>query len=236
MPDVEPAPSTLPTGDADALLTPPQQARSKRTLQAILDAALGLLAEEGVQGATVQGIVARAGVSVGSFYARFSGKDDLLRYLELRLWEDARARWDRALEARSWDGLALEALVEGIVGTLLEAQRVDERQRRALGQRVQGEGAEDPAVAFHAHLLEGVRSLLLDRTSELRHPDPSMAVLLGYRAVVGALREVDARGDAVPDERLVAELARLWLAYLGAGVPEEAGGTRGPVDFFDVWE
>ena len=35
---------------------------------------------------TVQDIVSRAGTSVGSFYARFSGKDDLFAYVEASVW------------------------------------------------------------------------------------------------------------------------------------------------------
>ena len=58
---------------------PPVQARSRRTLARILDASLTLLGERGRDGLTVQDIVSRAGTSVGSFYARFSGKEDLLR-------------------------------------------------------------------------------------------------------------------------------------------------------------
>ena len=220
--------------DSPDLLTPPKQARSRRTLQAILDASLDLLAERGLDGATVHEIVERAGTSVGSFYARFGGKDDLLRYLELRLWADARARWDEALEARAWDGLAIDAVVHGLVATLLEAERVGARQRRALGRRPGADGLADPAGDFHAHLLDGVRTLLLERSEAVRHPDPATAVVLGYRAVVGALRETEARGDGLDDERLADELARLYLAYLGAGADHGARDS-GPVDFFDVW-
>lgn len=228
------ADSHVPAGTPD-LLSPPKQARSRRTLDAILGAALALLDERGLDDTTVQGIVERAGTSVGSFYARFGGKDDLLRYLELRLWSDARARWDEALEAQAWEGRSIEEVVGGLVRTLLEAQSVDARQRRALGRRRgAGDGGHDPAADFHAHLLSGVRALLLERSARIRHPDPSTAVLLGYRAVVGALRESEARADALGDERMAEELARLYLAYLGAG-GEGGAASAGPVDFFEVW-
>lgn len=215
------------------LLSPPKQARSRRTLDAILDAALALLDERGLDGTTIHEIVERAGTSVGSFYARFGGKDDLLRYLELRLWSDARARWDEALEGRAWEGVGVEEVVEALVRTLIEAERVGARQRRALGRRRGAAADGDPAAEFHAHLLEGVRALLLERSGAIRHSDPATAVVLGYRAVVGALRETHARGDGLDDERLAEELARLYLAYLGVG--GHGGDGAGPVEFFDVW-
>ena len=217
------------------LVTPPRQARSRRTLQAIVDASLGLLEERGIEGTTVHEIVERAGTSVGSFYARFGGKDDLLRYLELKLWEDARSRWDGALRARAWDGLHLPGVVEALIRILVEAQRVGARQRRALRHRRGARAVPDPAADFHTHLLEGVRSLLMERRGDIRHPDPPVAILLGYRAVVGALRECEARGDDLDDSRLAGELSRLYLAYLGSTAEGAEDASRGPVDYFDVW-
>ena len=67
----------------------PKQHRSRRTLQRIARAALELIAQNGVEGTTVGAIVRRAGSSVGSFYARFDGKGDLLLYLDERIWEAA---------------------------------------------------------------------------------------------------------------------------------------------------
>ena len=58
-------------------LNPPQQSRSQRTLERIVAASLELLATQGPSGLTVQAVVDKADSSVGSFYARFKGKDDL---------------------------------------------------------------------------------------------------------------------------------------------------------------
>ena len=65
---------------------PPKQTRSRRTLERIVQASLDILEREGPDGLTVQAIVERAGSSVGSFYARFGGKDDLLEYVGDRVW------------------------------------------------------------------------------------------------------------------------------------------------------
>ena len=95
-----------------AHVNPPKQSRSKRTLERLVGASLEILGREGPDALTVQAIVERAGSSVGSFYARFAGKEDLLDYLGERVWREAAARWDEALASRDLSGLDLRQLVE----------------------------------------------------------------------------------------------------------------------------
>ena len=85
-----------------AQIRAPKQSRSKRTLERIVAASLELLEAEGLTGLTVHKVVAKAGSSVGSFYARFDGKEDLLDYLGERVWTEALERWEVALETRDW--------------------------------------------------------------------------------------------------------------------------------------
>lgn len=218
---------------------PPKQRRSQQTLDRIATAALQVIEEEGVDGATVAAIVDRSGASVGSFYARFPGKDNLVDYLRSRVWAEARQRWDASLAEAAWTGLTVEELVEGVVGLLHRSLHADFQRRRALGE----EGNQDRTGAelareFHAHVLDTLRGLLLARRKEISHPDPERAVELGYRIVVGAMRELlDPRGDAEELERdeLVGELSLVWLGYLGVGGRREATEPDGTVDFFDPW-
>ena len=98
---------------------PPVQARSRRTLARILDASLTLLGERGRDGLTVQDIVSRAGTSVGSFYARFSGKEDLIAYVEESVWTRARERWDEQLSARIGQDDLLGKRIRTVVELLL---------------------------------------------------------------------------------------------------------------------
>ena len=62
---------------------PPQQSRSRETLDRILDAAEQVLAEKAFGEATLAEIMDRAGVTVGAFYRRFPDKNALLRHLGL---------------------------------------------------------------------------------------------------------------------------------------------------------
>ncbi len=216
-------PDLLPT-------QPPKQSRSKRTLERIVRASLAILENEGPEGLTVQAIVGRSGSSVGSFYARFAGKDELLAYLGDRIGREAAERWDRALAEEAWDDLGLGERVEGAVRLLAEAGRSRGGVLRALEQ---APGArEDAWRSFRTHVLRGLEGLLLERAGEMEHPEPSVAVRLGLLAVLAVLEEpAEDAAEAIPEERRREEAARLLRTYL-------MGGERrrpGPPDFFDVW-
>jgi AcrR family transcriptional regulator len=220
----------------------PKQDRSRRTLARIERAALELIGERGVESTSVHDIVDRARSSVGSFYARFDGKESLLRHLESRIWEGARERWDEAIASREpeeWLEIELPDLTEAIVRLLLETYRVHARQRRLLETRHAPDGAADAASDFYRHVRGGIRALLLARPELIGHPDPSTAVDFSLVVVSGALREFHegaSLDDALPvptDERLVHELGRLVLGYLGAEEPEAEHGSQ--IEFFDIW-
>lgn len=212
---------------------PPKQTRSRRTLERIVRASLELLGEEGPEGLTVQAIVTRAGSSVGSFYARFAGKEELLEYLGERVWREAAERWDQALASRDWSGSDLAGLVDGSVRLLGEAGRSRATYLKAL-ERTPG-ARDDAYLAFRDHVLEGMAELLLARSDEMDHPDPEVAVRLGLRAALGVLDEAPAAGAAsISPERRMEEASLLLRTYL---IQAGRGGTIDPdtVDFFDIW-
>jgi AcrR family transcriptional regulator len=62
----------------------PIQARSRRSLERMLDAAAALIARNGVESLTVADVVQRGDSSVGAFYARFADKDALVREVQDR--------------------------------------------------------------------------------------------------------------------------------------------------------
>lgn len=56
----------------------PGRPRSQRAHRAILDAALELVAEQGYEGLTVEGVAERAGVAKTTVYRRWSNRDEIL--------------------------------------------------------------------------------------------------------------------------------------------------------------
>src|SRR5439155_3363439 len=57
---------------------PPGRPRSAEADEAILEAAVELFAEVGLEGLTVEGVAARAGVGKATIYRRYPGKADLV--------------------------------------------------------------------------------------------------------------------------------------------------------------
>ncbi len=237
--------SEAPSESRTAHVNPPQQARSRRTLERIVRAALELLEREGPDGVTVQAVVARARSSVGSFYARFRGKEDLLEYLEERVWREAEERWQERLRARDWADLSLEDLVRGAVRLLADAQRSRATSLRALDRM--GAGSGDGYASFRRYVLESLSDLLLERRGQIRHRDPELAVRLSLAAIAGAVEAGDpSSGEPFDTAVLEREGEILVMGYLTGAAPDGAAQSiadaeetdeedDGDVDFFDVW-
>ncbi|PRI11141.1 TetR/AcrR family transcriptional regulator [Leucobacter massiliensis] len=66
---------------------PDPSPRRQETRSRLLDAAIEVFAEEGLQGASVESICARAGFSRGAFYSNFSSKEELFLALLQREFE-----------------------------------------------------------------------------------------------------------------------------------------------------
>src|SRR5262245_20308837 len=81
----------------------PVQDRSRRTVDAILDAAARLFVEHGYSATTTNHVADEADVSIGSLYQYFPSKDALVVALDLRHLDHAEARLREELAALSRD-------------------------------------------------------------------------------------------------------------------------------------
>lgn len=233
------------------MLHAPKQKRSRKTLERILSAARSLMAEHGVDAVGVTEIVSAAESSVGSFYARFDGKEDLVRALHERLWEEAGARWEDGL-AR-WDHtVSAHDRVANLVGLLQETVRPDQPLRGALARLLDDEGSAAQA-AFEARIQRDSVGLM-EHESEIRHPDPATAVPMGVRIAMAALREQgaflaeppdagippgprDDGTDVLSPSTLRRELATALRGYWGIGRLVQIGPepSETAVEYFDIW-
>ena len=80
---------TRPSG---AMRKRPQQARSRATIDAILDAAAHILGERGWAGLTTNAVAEAAGASIGSLYQYFPDKLALIDAVRRRHFDDHRER------------------------------------------------------------------------------------------------------------------------------------------------
>lgn len=77
----------------------PIQARSRRTVQRILDAAEAIVGESGVDAATTRTVAQRAGVAAPSLYRFFADRDEILDAVLERMLRDLDAHVEQAEQA-----------------------------------------------------------------------------------------------------------------------------------------
>ena len=214
----------------------PRQARSQASFDRMVSAAMDLIAEEGLEGTTVQEILARSGAGAGTFYARFDSRDALFAYLSTRFWEDARDGWERVLAPDRW----LTAGAREVVGQFVRMLVIWSRAHGSLLRTflVHAMSHSDPWLLDRTTDLDNqvadyLIELLLTRREEFSHPDPEQAVRLATLQIVATLRSRyifawGAREDGIEDSHLVSELAAGFLRYLG--VTEPAGGSASDLE------
>jgi AcrR family transcriptional regulator len=222
--------------DVPAAVSPPQQERSRASFERLLEAGTGLLEERGYEGFTLAEVSRRAGVSIGSIYARVKSKDDLFAVIQNRFMSATEA--DSPLERPgSWEDLPSYALVMQIVSALAANFQRNAPLLRVFMHRgiVDGIAAARSSRSM-SRFSEQMETLLLTRRGEILHPDPELAVSVAFRMVWGTMAShvtywptVESHGDVAWDA-LVVELGNACAAYL-FGVPGEAAtvltGDRG---------
>jgi AcrR family transcriptional regulator len=201
----------------------PKQARSRETLRRLLEAAEQLILEKGLADASIPEIVRRAGSSVGGFYARFHDKNELLRALEERFVRDVSRRVDELVDETRWRGATLASIVEAAAGELVGIARDKHNLIAAfLHRAVHDEAFKAEALRFRQAIGARVSGFLLGRRDELTHPDPALGVDLGIQFAFALMLQtlivpdVRAAGRALSDAELAREIARNFLAYVGA--------------------
>jgi AcrR family transcriptional regulator len=93
----------------------PQQARSKVTADAILDAAAHILGERGWTALTTNGVAEVAGVSIGSLYQYFPNKLALIEAVRERHFDEVLAVLRAAADPRTPRRRRIAALVDGMI-------------------------------------------------------------------------------------------------------------------------
>lgn len=204
---------------------PPQQKRSRATVERIVAATTELLVERGPEGVTIHQIVERADSSIGSFYARFDDRDAAVRYVQDRFWQEAEARWMSHLDASLWDGHSALEVIASVIRQFVRAMMTDQRKFRPFLLQA----LDDP----QGTLLERTAALdyqIADRMSELlkgsgrlsRDP-PEWVPREGFVRVLGAIRDAVVFGDGsqLASQRLALTLVRMYASSLGIeGAPE----------------
>lgn len=218
----------------------PKQARSERTLYRILDAAEALIAERGLAGMSIPEVARRAGSSVGGFYARLRDKNELLRALEERFFQEVSDRLEALADERRWRDASVEEIVAAAVDelvTVTEARR--ELIRAFLFRATQDSKIRDHAIEFRRLVSARMGGLLLARGPVASHPEPAVAVDLSVQAAFALMQQhvlfdgTYAAGRALSGAEVRREITRFVLSYVGiergrASQPDNPGVSQHP--------
>jgi len=205
----------------------PQQARSRESLRKLLKAAVEVLGQHGVEGATLPRIAAHAGLSAASVYRRFRDKDALIEAAILRVLERQRDHVAEQLKPGMVRQIPLPVFTAQIVGNMVAAYRANGALYRAMKQfsaAREGTAFWKRARQLETETITALVEVFLVYRTHMQAPHPREAIGLGLLMLASTLAELSTRpwpkgyARLLPpdDPALTRELARAFLAYLGA--------------------
>jgi AcrR family transcriptional regulator len=193
----------------------PRQARSRATVDAILDAAARVLVQRGYAATTTNAVAEVAGVSVGSLYQYFPNKDSLIAALHDRHGRQMSALLDAALLRHR--GSSLPEALAGVIESAVKAHQLDTDLHRVLEKQVLGLDqfpGEDESVD---EIERRLRGLLEAHRDEIVVDDLRLATYMLMHAVHALIHAVVLERPAgVSVKAATRETVRMALAYLTA--------------------
>lgn len=191
----------------------PQQPRARATVAVILDAAIRVLDQEGLDAMTTTRVAEVAGVSVGTLYQYFANKGAIIEALQARELERADALLKRLLESST--AASDRELAQAVVAGLLGLYRAAPTLHRVL--TVEGLRFSPPerVLAFDARSVALVRAFLSLAGSRLRQTNLDAAAFVIFQSVRAAMLAYLLESPAgVDDAIIVSELTELVVRYL----------------------
>ncbi len=197
----------------------PRQARSKATVDAILDATAHILVSEGYALASTNRIAETAGVSIGSLYQYFPSKQALVTALRRRYAEHMLAMLVEtgkgAAEASPVD--AVQILVHAVIA----AHMVDPQLHRVLGQEVPRPYATEGRTDIEADMRAMTKGLLQVHRDHILPTDLDLTSLILFHLVESLVHAAVIDGNAAfATDMLEQEICTVVCRYLGIGLSQ----------------
>ena len=191
----------------------PQQERSRRTYEAIVDTAADLLVELGYHNMSTNKIAERADVSVGSVYQYFPNKEAIVRAV---MDEFAERQYEILADGlEEVQGVDLRDAVRKLVDNMLQTKRDEPELSRVLFEQLPPIGQHDVMSEWTQRAATLLRSALEDRDEELRPGNLDIAAFVLVNGVHGIVQgAVSNWPEMLDDERLLDETADMVLRYL----------------------
>lgn len=200
----------------------PQQARSRQTVDRILDAAADLIGELGYDSVTTNAIAERADVSIGALYRYFPDKEAILRALAERYVEQIRSLHE-GLFTPDVVYLPLPVLIDRMLDPFVAFDLAHPGFKQLfLGADVSADIAS-AARTIEVETRERIKNLIKLGAPGISE-ERAYLVAVVCKAVVKALTSlILSTDDEMFQQAAVAEVKRMLIAYLA---PTFEGGSH----------
>ena len=192
----------------------PRQARSKATVDSILDATTRVLVKHGFDGLTTNAVAQAAGCSIGSLYQYYPNKEALVLALIDRHMEEMNSAIFAELTRVA--KLPLAQAARAVIELTIRAHAINPELHRVLTEQVPriGKLARLRQVEDICHRM--VAGLLAARRDEIAIRDPDLSTFILLSAIESIIHRAALLHPArLRDPRLVDETTLLVTRYLG---------------------
>jgi AcrR family transcriptional regulator len=192
------------------------QERSRATVDALVEATARILVREGFDHASTNRIAEVAGVSVGSLYQYFPGKEALVAAVIERhsreIMDVVRGELAQAANQPVAQG------VRTLVTAAVKAHRLDPKLHRVLAEQIPRVGKLEKVETFNRENYALFKAYLESRRAEIRAADLELAAFVCVTSIealthTAVLHHADRLSDEAMDA-LVDEATRLVTGYL----------------------
>lgn len=188
----------------------PRQARSRATVEAVVEAGARILSEQGWAGFTTNKVAETAGVSIGSLYQYFPDKVSLVGAIRRRHLDDSLDAVRQALAAR----LPAGEFIDRLVSNIIEAHSIHPGLHRILLDEAPGlEAYRDQNSEIEAQYLALYAEMAATYGSRREDVPPATVGLVVSDTIDGVIHNAARRG-VLRDDQIRQELVRMLHLYL----------------------
>jgi AcrR family transcriptional regulator len=204
---------------AGKMLTNPRksasQERSRLTVNSLLEATARILIREGFDKASTNRIAEVAGVSVGSLYQYFPGKEAIVAALiDRHNHEVMQAVQGELAQAVN---LPMEQAIRKLVAMAVRAHRIDPKLHRVLAEQIPRVGRLEKVETFNRQNYALFAAYLERHRNEIRAVDLGLAAFVCVTTIEALTHTAVVHHKIVSDdamEGLIGETTRLVVGYL----------------------
>lgn len=199
----------------------PQQARSRQMVDNLIEATARIVADRGLDGTTTPAIAEAAGVSVGSLYQYFDGKDALITALLEKLVTDLARLLDRQADASA--SLPLRDMVRAAIQLTLAFMRSNEGLYLELARNWHRLPVDHVADTLQGHILERSRLYFLEHQLDYPIRDLPVRLFVAYNSTLFTLMRLMSEDSGKLDHAQVVDcLVDMLTGMLEQGIDAPA--------------